>query len=86
MSGQESLEAFRYRMLVRGYMNKSELQRFADCGKKNAYKLFDMILKDATAEGVERLQGNLILTRRVLSYVGLSEKAIIDDYNREKSR
>ena len=30
MSGQESLEAFRYRMLVRGYMNKSELQRFAD--------------------------------------------------------
>ena len=41
---EERLEDFRYRMLIRGYMNKKEFQKFMDCGYKTATKLWNRSL------------------------------------------
>lgn len=78
----ETLEAFRYRMMVRGYMNIGELAKFLGCGRKMASKVYDSILDDETKEGVERLSHGLILTTRAIDYCGLSEKKVIDAYHR----
>lgn len=41
---EERLEDFRYRMMIRGYMNKKEFQKFMDCGYKTATKLWNRFL------------------------------------------
>lgn len=80
----ETLEAFRYRMMTKGYMNKSELAQFLGCGRKLASKVYDSILKDLEKQGVEKLDHGLILTTRAIDYCGLSEKKVIDAYRRSK--
>lgn len=81
-----TLEEFRYRMMIKGYMNKTELGKFLDCGYTTATKAYDSITKDIEAEGMERLSGGFILTKRAIAYLGLSEKKIIEAYEREKAR
>ena len=49
---EERLEDFRYRMLIRGYMNKKEFQRFMDCGYKTATKLWNRFLSDIGCLGL----------------------------------
>lgn len=83
---KESLEAFRYEMLIRGYMNKTQLQRFMDCGWVTMDKAYNAMLADADAEGIERLHGGHILTKRAIAYLGLTEKKIIEAYERQKEK
>lgn len=78
----ECLEAFRYQMLTKGYMNKRELQAFLDCGEKLATKAFNSMMKDIEKEGMERLAGNVVLTKRAIGYLGLTEKKIVEAYER----
>ena len=80
---EETLEQFRYRMMVRGYMNKSELARFMECGMTTARKAWDAMRKDAKLSGLENL-GGAILTRRAMKYTGLTEDAITTAYERQK--
>ena len=77
-----SLEEFRYLMMMKGYMNKKELQRFLDCGQRTATKVFNSIMADVEREGLENLSDNLILTKRAISYLGSSEKKITEAYER----
>nr|DAJ89976.1 MAG TPA: hypothetical protein [Caudoviricetes sp.] len=80
---EERLEDFRYRMMIRGYMNKKEFQKFMDCGYKTATKLWDIFLLDIEAEGLECIgEGRLMLTKRALGFLGLSEKKIIEAHER----
>lgn len=80
---EERLEDFRYRMMTRGYMNKSELQKFLGCGYKTAIKAWRHMTQDRVAEGLESIDGGrLILTKRAISYLGLTEKKIIEAHER----
>ena len=83
---QMSLDEFRYWAMIKGYMNKSELGTFLDCGARLASKTFDSIMKDVEREGLENLQGNVILTKRAISYLGLSEKKIVEAYERSLAK
>ncbi len=78
-----NLSEFRYQMLERGWMNKKELATFTGLGRKKAEKLFQLILIDQEKEGIERIDGNIVLTKRVLIYCGLTEKKVIDAYFRK---
>lgn len=80
---EERLEDFRYRMMIRGYMNKKEFQRFMDCGYKTATKLWNRFLSDIKAEGLECIDGGrFMLTKRAIGCLGLSEKKIIEAHER----
>ncbi len=80
---EERLEDFRYRMVIRGYMNKKEFQRFMDCGYKTAMKLWNRFLSDIEAEGLECVGGGrFMLTKRAVAGLGLSEKKIIEAHER----
>ena len=81
----ESLEAFRYQMMVKGYMNKTELQTFLDCGEILATRAFNAMMKDIEKEGLEKLQGNIVLTKRAIGYLGLTEKKIVEAFERRCS-
>lgn len=75
---------FRYQMMVRGFMNKSELADFIGCGKNTARKVFDNIQQNVEKEGLENISSTLILTDRVIKYMGLSPKKIIDAREQNK--
>ena len=80
---EERLEDFRYRMMIRGYMNKKEFQKFMDCGYKTATKLWNRFLPDIKAEGLECIDGGrFMLTKRAIGCLGLSEKKIIEAHER----
>ena len=80
---EERLEDFRYRMMIRGYMNKKEFQKFMDCGYKTATKLWNRFLSDIKAEGLECIdRGRFMLTKRAIGCLGLSEKKIIEAHER----
>ena len=80
---EERLEDFRYRMMIRGYMNKKEFQRFMDCGYKTATKLWNRFMSDIEAEGLDCIgDGRLMLTKRAIGCLGLSEKKIIEAHER----
>lgn len=80
---EERLEDFRYRMMIRGYMNKKEFQKFMDCGYKTATKLWNRSLSDIEAEGLECIDGGrFMLTKRAIGCLGLSEKKIIEAHER----
>ena len=73
----------RYRMMIRGYMNKKEFQKFMDCGYKTATKLWNRFLSDIEAEGLECIGGGrFMLTKRAIGCLGLSEKKIIEAHER----
>lgn len=42
----ENLAAYRYEMMEKGYMNKSELSKFLGCGRKKGSKIFQKIMED----------------------------------------
>lgn len=48
----ENLAAYRYEMMEKGYMNKSELSKFLGCGRKKGRKIFQKIMEDIKKEGL----------------------------------
>ena len=52
----ENLAAYRYEMMEKGYMNKSELSKFLGCGRKKGSKIFQKIMEDIKKEGLEYRQ------------------------------
>lgn len=72
-------------MLVRGYMNKSELKRFMDCGASTAHKAWQEMADKRAQEGIEALNDGYILTARAIKYLGLTEKKVRDAYEHKKS-
>jgi len=79
----EGLEATRYYLMVKGFVNKSELRRFIPCGQKRAQEIWDDVNAQIKNEGLESLSGT-ILVSRLLKYIGKTEKKIVEDYERTK--
>lgn len=75
---------FRYQMMVRGFMNKGEVAEFVGCGKNTGRKIFEDIQNEVKKEGLENISDTIILTDRVIQYMGLSAKKIIDARERNK--
>ena len=78
----ENLAAYRYEMMEKGYMNKSELSKFLGCGRKKGSKIFQKIMEDIKKEGLENIDSNIILTKRAVKYLGLTQKNIVESYER----
>ena len=78
----EKLAAYRYEMMEKGYMNISELSKFIGCGRGKGSKIFQKIMEDIKKEGLENIDSNVILTKRAIQYLGLTQKSIIDAYER----
>lgn len=78
----ENLAAYRYVMLEKGYMNKSELSKFIGCGRNKGSKIFQKIMEDIKKEGLENIDSNVILTKRAVQYLGLTQKSIVESYER----
>ena len=78
----ENLAAFRYEMMQKGYVNKTELAKFVGCGRNSASVVYKSIMTDIKKEGLESIYPNVVLTKRVIRYLGLTEKQIIEAYER----
>lgn len=78
----ENLAAYRYEMMEKGYMNKSELSKFLGCGRNKGSKVFQKIMEDIKKEGLENIDSNVILTKRAIQYLGLTQKSIVESYER----
>lgn len=78
----ENTAAYRYEMMEKGYMNKTELSKFIGCGRNKGIKIFQKIMEDIKKEGLENIDSNVILTKRAIQYLGLTQKSIIDAYER----
>lgn len=78
----ENLAAYRYEMMEKGYMNKSELSKFLGCGRSKGSKIFQQIREDIKKEGLENIDSNVILTKRAIQYLGLTQKNIVESYER----
>lgn len=70
----------RYNLMRKGFLNRKEVMAFIPCGPKTANKIIDGIRKEVTLEGYENLDDNLILAKRIIAYVGLTEKKIESAY------
>ena len=78
----ENLAAYRYEMMEKGYMNISELSKFIGCGRGKGSKIFQQIMEDIKKEGLENIDSNVILTKRAIQYLGLTQKNIVESYER----
>lgn len=78
----ENLAAYRYEMMEKGYMNISELSKFIGCGRGKGSKIFQQIMEDIKKEGLENIDNNVILTKRAIQYLGLTQKNIVESYER----
>ena len=78
----ENLAAYRYEMMEKGYMNKTELSKFIGCGRNKGIKIFQKIMEDIKKEGLENIDSNVILTKRAIQYLGLTQKKIVESYER----
>ena len=78
----ENLAAYRYEMMEKGYMNISELSKFIGSGRSKGSKIFQQIMEDIKKEGLENIDSNVILTKRAIQYLGLTQKSIVESYER----
>lgn len=76
----EELASTRYRLMMRGYLNQSDVMRFVPCGQKRARVIMEEIKSNVATEGIENLDKNVILTSRLIKYLGLTEARIKDAY------
>lgn len=75
---------FRYQMMERGWMNKTDFQKFACLGYKKANEAFKQMKSEIKKEGYEMIEDNVILTKRAIAFCGLSKQEIIRAYNAAK--
>ena len=70
----------RYNLMRKGFLNRKEVMSFVPCGTKMANMIIDGIRKEVELEGYENLDENLILAKRIIAYLGLTEKKIESAY------
>lgn len=70
----------RYNLMRKGFLNRKEVMSFVPCGTKMANMIVDDIRKEVALEGYENLDENLILAKRIIAYLGLTEKKIESAY------
>lgn len=70
----------RYNLMRKGFLNRKEVMAFVPCGARMANMIIDGIRKEVELEGCENLDENLILAKRIIAYLGLTEKKIESAY------
>lgn len=73
----------REKILHKGYALKSDIRKFIPCGHERSVEIYEEIRKQVEEEGKINLQ-NSILSKRLLTYVGLTEKQVIEYAKQEK--
>lgn len=66
----------RAELINKGFMNQKEIQEFIPCGNKMAMNIFNEIRMKNEAEGIENLLG-VVLSKRVLPYIGMTRAEVI---------
>ena len=69
-----------YNLMRKGFLNRTEVMAFVPCGARMANMIIDGIRKEVELEGYENLDENLILAKRIIAYLGLTEKKIESAY------
>lgn len=80
----EDLAIVRYQLLIKGFCNQKEVGEFVPCGYKKSKEIITNIRSQVQTEGYENLDGSSILTKRIVHYLGLTEKQIINNYQEIK--
>ena len=70
----------RYNLMRKGFMNRKEVMAFVPCGARMANMIIEGIRKEVELEGYENLDETLILAKRIIAYLGLTEKKIESAY------
>lgn len=76
----DQLVVDRYNLMRKGFLNRKEVMAFVPCGARMANMIIDGIRKEVELEGYENLDENLILAKRIIAYLGLTEKKIESAY------
>lgn len=76
----DQLVVDRYNLMRKGFLNRKEVMAFVPCGARMANMIIDGIRKEVALEGYENLDENLILAKRIIVYLGLTEKKIESAY------
>lgn len=69
--------------MIRGWLRKKDIRPFTGCRVKEVDTIWNDIHKQMKKEGIESMDG-IILTRRLIKYLGLAEKDIIKAYENTK--
>lgn len=81
--GENMINIVREKILHKGYATKSDIRKFIPCGHDRACMIFNEIKKDIDQSGKINLLDS-VLSKRLLAYVGLTEKQVIDYAKQEK--
>lgn len=84
MTDISKLVETRYNLTMVGHVNKKELRAFVPCCQKSGDRIWEHIKETMKAEGIEKLDGNIILVDRLIKYLGLTKEGVIDAYERTK--
>lgn len=76
----DDLTTNRYNLMRKGFLNRKEVMDFVPCGSRRADQIIENIRKDVKLEGLENLDNKMVLARRVIAYIGLTEKKISEAY------
>lgn len=60
----------------KGYVTRRDICEFVPCSYNKSRKIFDTITQEIEKEGYERIDDNILLARRLLDFLGLSEESI----------
>ncbi len=75
------LAEFRHAIYMRGWMRKSEMERFLQIGRCERVAIWEKLEKEIEEEG-KRTLGDKMMASRVMKYAGLTPKRIVGDYER----
>lgn len=73
----------REKILHKGYAKKADIKKFIPCGYSRALEIYNEIRNEVELSGKKNLH-NSVLSRRLLPYVGLTEKQVADYAEKEK--
>lgn len=79
-----TLNIVRERILHKGYANNSDIRKFIPCGTDRASEIFCEITLATENEGKINISKH-VLAKRLLPYVGLSEKEIVNYAEKERA-
>lgn len=74
----------REKILHKGYAKKTDIRKFIPCGNDRATTIFNEICKSVEDEGKVNLDKS-VLSKRLLPYIGLTEKQVIAYAQQEKA-
>lgn len=79
----ENLNQRRFELLQKGWVNKKEIEQFVPCGQRKAHKIYEACVDEDHMIGIEKLEGTVLRTKRLMKFMGLTESEIIRNANKK---